>query len=184
MKELPKVYQWLLQERGPRMLLEALRLYGTLEQQGSANNPAIMAWAKEVGEDVSKIYWADSVPWCGLAMALIAKRSGYDPPHDPLWALNWGSFGQHAPNPMLGDVLTFIRTGSDGKRAGHVTLYIGEDDRSFHCLGGNQSDAFNITTINKTRLYQARRPIFKIGQPENVRRIYLRPTGQQTGSLQ
>lgn len=35
---LPDRYAWLAREPGPRMLVEALKMYGTLEKPGAANN--------------------------------------------------------------------------------------------------------------------------------------------------
>lgn len=169
---LPARYQWLAREPGPKMLVEALKLFGTLEGPGNANNPTIIAWAKEVGGEVADVYRADSVPWCGLFMAVVAKRAGKDLPQHPLWALSWAAWGAKVDKPMLGDVLTFTRNGG-----GHVTLYIGEDADNYHCLGGNQSDQVCITRIAKGRLYAARRPLYRV-QPENVRVVALAATGE------
>jgi uncharacterized protein (TIGR02594 family) len=168
---LPSRYGWLARESGPKMLIEGLKLYGTLEAPGSKNNPTILAWAKEVGGEVADVYKADSIPWCGLFMALIAKRAGKEVPKHPLWALSWSAFGAKAPKPMLGDVLTFTRNGG-----GHVALYVGEDDAAYHCLGGNQSDAVTITRVAKSRLYAARRPLYR-EQPSNVRVVHLAGNG-------
>jgi uncharacterized protein (TIGR02594 family) len=132
---LPSRYGWLAREPGPKMIVEALKLYGTLETPGSVNNPTIIAWAKEVGGEVEDIYKADSIPWCGLFMAVVAKRAGKEIPKHPLWALSWSAFGAKVPDAALGDVLVFVRNGG-----GHVGLYVGEDASAFHVLGGNQSD--------------------------------------------
>lgn len=172
MPALPTKYQWLANEPGPKMIVEALKFYGTKEVPGkSANNKVIMDWAKEIGGKVEKLYTADAVPWCGLFMAVIAKRTGRKLPVDPLWALHWGTFGVASPEPMLGDVLTFIRPGG-----GHVALYVGEDKDCYHVIGGNQSDAVTITRIEKKRLYRARRPAYNV-QPANVRKIMLSAAG-------
>jgi uncharacterized protein (TIGR02594 family) len=168
---LPSRYGWLARESGPKMLIEALKLYGTLEAPGSKNNPTIIAWAKEVGGEVADVYSADSIPWCGLFMAVVAKRAGKEVPKHPLWALSWSAFGAKAAKPMLGDVLTFTRNGG-----GHVALYVGEDEGAFHILGGNQSDAVTITRIAKSRLYAARRPLYR-EQPANVRVVHLASNG-------
>ena len=90
---------------------------------------------------------------------------------DPLWALNWGNFGVHTKQPMLGDVLVFIRNGG-----GHVGLYVGEDAEAYHVLGGNQSDSVCFTRIAKARLYTARRPEYNL-QPANVRVVTLAKSG-------
>lgn len=168
---LPSRYAWLAREPGPKMILEALKLFGTMEKPGAANNPTILAWAKEVGGDVADIYKADSIPWCGLFMAVVARRAGKEPPKHPLWALSWSAFGAKSPAPALGDVLVFTRGGG-----GHVGLYVGEDAFAFHVLGGNQSDRVCIARIAKARLYAARRPLYRV-QPTNVRPIRLESTG-------
>lgn len=167
---IPGQYAWLSNEPGPKMLLEALKLFGTIEAAGAADNPTILAWAKELG--LAKTYSHDSIPWCGLFVAIVAKRAGKDVVDSPLWALSWADFGRPAEGgAMLGDVLTFKRDGG-----GHVALYIGEDGGAYHCLGGNQSDKVCITRIAKYRLYRARRPIYT-AQPINVRRVHLVASG-------
>jgi uncharacterized protein (TIGR02594 family) len=176
---LEEKYRWLLNEPGPIMVKRALELYNIMETPGTRNNPVIINWAKEIGGKVEDIYKADEIPWCGLFMAVVAKRANKQLPNTPLWALNWGTFGKHIDVPMLGDVLVFVRTTSDGKKAGHVGLYIGEDDTCYHVLGGNQSDAVNIQRKEKIRLYTSRRPNYNI-QPKNVRRILLKKTGTPT----
>jgi uncharacterized protein (TIGR02594 family) len=153
------------------MIVEALKLFGTMEKPGAANNPTIVAWAQEVGGEVADVYKADSIPWCGLFMAVVAKRAGKEPPKHPLWALSWSVFGARSSAPALGDVLVFTRSGG-----GHVGLYVGEDASAFHVLGGNQSDSVCITRIAKARLYAARRPLYRV-EPANVRPIRLEATG-------
>lgn len=167
---LPEQYQWLEKEGAPKMIVEALKLFGTHEVVGKGDNPIILQWAKELGLND---YRKDDIAWCGLFMAYVAKQAGKDVPKNPLWALNWAKFGTPSDKPMLGDVLTFQREGG-----GHVALYVGEDKDCFHCLGGNQSDQVTISLIKKTRLFKARRPIYKTGQPTNVRQIFLNAKGE------
>lgn len=167
---LPKQYSWLAKEPSPKMILEALKLFGTVEAAGAKDSPAIMAWAAEIG--LRNTYSHDSIPWCGLFMGVVAKRAGKAVVASPLWALSWVKFGIPAPVPMLGDVLTFKRDGG-----GHVALYVGEDNSTYHCLGGNQSDKVCITRISKNRFYRCRRPTYRV-QPSNVRRVHLSATGE------
>lgn len=168
--QLPQQYRWLT-GLGllPRMVSEALAEFGCIETPGPGNNPTIMEWAREVG--VQAVYTADSVPWCGLFMGVVAKRAAKSLPSSPLWALSWSKFGDEAGQPRLGDVLTFVRKGG-----GHVALYIGEDKAAYHVLGGNQSDAVSFTRIDKARLYRVRRPHYNVA-PATARPIVLEATG-------
>lgn len=167
---LPKLYSWLSDEDAPRMLIEGLKLYGTKEVVGKQHNPVILGWAKEVG--LENVYIADEIPWCGLVHAVLCKRSDKKVVKDPLWALNWANWEDDVKEPMLGDTCTFKRPGG-----GHVGLYVGEDKVAYHILGGNQANGYNITRIEKSRLYKARRPKWVIAQPDNVRKIFLSATG-------
>jgi uncharacterized protein (TIGR02594 family) len=166
-------YEWLLDEPGPNMLLEAIKLFGTREVLGPKNNPTIMAWAKEVHTS----YPGDSTAWCGLFLSIVAKRAGWDyhPVGNALWARNWASWGTSQHVAMLGDVLVFPRG-----EGGHVTLYVGEDKTSYHCLGGNQGDGVSIVRKPKTPIIAIRRAPWKISQPESVRQIFLSPKGAPT----
>lgn len=165
---LPTAYAWLLSEPGPKMLVEALKLHGTLETPGARDNPTILGWAREVGLGT---YSHDAIPWCGLFLAVVASRAGKRLPHGPLWALNWARWGEDGGQPELGDVLVFTRPGG-----GHVGIYVGEDADAYHVLGGNQRDAVSITRVGKDRLYTCR-AYYAVGRPANVRPIVLSPTG-------
>lgn len=170
---LPNKYQWLHKEQAPRHLLKALELFGTTEIAGPQHNPVIMGWAQETG---LKYYTNDEIPWCGLYIAVVMKRSNRDVVKDPLWARNWASFGVKVDAPMLADILVFSR-GSGG----HVGLYVGEDETSYHVLGGNQGDSVSIVRIAKDRLIASRRPPYHT-QPLNVRKIQLDSTGTITST--
>lgn len=172
MLNLPKKYSYLRYEPAPKMLLELLKLYGIEEVLGPGDSPAIMAWAKETK---SKNYTHDSVAWCGLTIAIAAKRAGWEcqPKGNGLWARNWAAWGSGQKIAMLGDVLVFPRG-----VGGHVTMYVGEDKDYYHCLGGNQSDMVNIVRKAKTPILAIRRAAWKRYQPDNVRRIWLGTTGQ------
>ena len=183
MPTIPKQYAWILNEKGPKMMLEALKEFGTIEAAGNANNQKIIKWAAEVGGTVANVYKNDAIPWCGLFMAVIALRAGKIPPKDPLWALNWGNFGHHVDQGAFGDTLVFVRKTPNGATAGHVALYVGEDATTYHCLGGNQSDQVSFTRMAKTRLYTIRRPDY-VTQPAQVRRIVLAATGKLSANEQ
>jgi uncharacterized protein (TIGR02594 family) len=177
---LPAAYAWLASSvrannGSPFMIAEALKLYGIHEGLGVADNPQILQWAVEAG--VSG-YVHDAEPWCGLFMAIVAKRAGKLAPAKPLWALNWTQFGEASPVPSLGDVLVFERETPDHHPAGHVGLYVGQSytAKFFHVLGGNESDQVNIVREPAERLRAVRRPIYRT-LPANVRPVMLSDDG-------
>lgn len=170
---LPNKYKWLENEKFPKILLEALKLYGTKEIKGGQHNPEIISWAQELGGWVSDYYKADEIAWCGLFMGICAKRAGYEFTQEVLSARAWLKWGIPSSKPMLGDVLIFSRDGG-----GHVGLYVGEDKNCFHVLGGNQGDSVSIVRIVKARLIGSRRCKWKIGQPKNIRQIRLSNEGE------
>lgn len=169
---LPKEYQWLDKEPSPKILKEALKLYGVVETPGTKNNPTIMAWAATLGTDYKKVYNADSIPWCGLFMGYVCHKAGVEVPKNVLWALSWSAWGTPKQKAELGDVLVFKRDGG-----GHVGIYVGENATHYYVLGGNQSDSVNITKIVKTRLYAIRETEWKIAKPSNIRSITLNNKG-------
>lgn len=167
---LPVSYKWLLDLNPlPKTVAEALKLFGTLEKSGAANNPTILSWAKELG--LSTSYSADSIPWCGLFAAIVTKRAGKTVVENPLWARNWTNFGIKSPKAGLGDILVFVRNGG-----GHVGFYVGEDATTYHVLGGNQSDQVCIRRIEKSRCIAVRRPIYNV-QPDTVKPYHLSTGG-------
>lgn len=172
---LPKEHAWLANEPGPRILLEMLKLYGTIETPGDKSNPLILSWAKEIG--LGHVYKGDNIPWCGLTVAYAAAQAGWDyaPRGNALWARNWLAWGTPVDlgDEMLGDVLVFER----GPVSGHVGVDVGENKTHFSVVGGNQGDAVNIKWIEKARLISARRCPWRIIQPANVRKVMLGKTG-------
>jgi uncharacterized protein (TIGR02594 family) len=133
---------------------EALRLKGTREAAGSADNQVILRWAARLG----LAYAHDSVAWCGLFAAhCIGATLPDEPlPNNPLGARNWLRFGREVA-PVQGAVLVFWR-GSPSGWTGHVGFHAGEDDEVFHVLGGNQANAVTIARVERRRLLGARWP--------------------------
>jgi uncharacterized protein (TIGR02594 family) len=157
-------FTYLKSEPAPRHLVEAVNLLGVTETQGKENNPIILGWAKELQ---LKDYNADSIPWCGLFVAIVVKRANRIPIGNPLWARNWAKWGEAVSAAMLGDILVFSRGDF-----GHVGIYVGEDTSRYHVLGGNQGDAVSIVPILKARCIAVRRPAY-INQPQNIRSIFI-----------
>ena len=171
MNPLPPSYRWLARlEPLPRMVAAALAELGVRETTGPGNTARILQWARETGLEAG--YTSDAIPWCGLFMAHVARVAGREIPPSPLWALSWARFGVEGGQPELGDVLVFQRPGG-----GHVGLYIGEDSRCYHVLGGNQGDRVGITRIARERLYAVRQPPY-VNKPRSAATYLLAATGE------
>ena len=153
----------------PKIVTTGLSLIGTIEKPGSSSNPIILSWAKECG--LNKVYNSDEIPWCGLYISVVVKRTGRDIIESPLWARSWSKWGEASGVPSLGDILVFKR-GSGG----HVGIYIAEDTDCYHVLGGNQSNAVTITRIRKDRCIAARKPKYN-NRPASAKPYIVEPNG-------
>lgn len=170
MSNLPTKYAWLAQEGAPRLLVEALKLYGVAEVPGPKHNPTILGWLKRLA-----FGWItdDETPWCGTSLAYAAVEAGVAVRHPEMpRAFWWCGWGNPVAVPMLGDVVVLTIS--------HVGIYVGEDATHYYLLGGNQGNAYNISRFPKAWLKCARRTPWKIAQPANVRRIWLKPDGTST----
>lgn len=163
-------YTYLNNEKGPKVIDEALKLLGIKEIAGPKHEKAILDWAKTLG---LKNYKDDETAWCGLFAAIVVYRAGFEVVKDPLWADNWRKFGTKQKTAMKGDVLTFKRPGGN-----HVAFYVGEDDECYHVIGGNQSNKVGFTRMEKSRLTGIQRCPWKISQPDTVRQVFLSESGE------
>lgn len=171
---LPPQYRWLSKERAPRLLIEALKYYGTEEIKGERHNPEILAWARKVNPLVAGWYDRDEHPWCALFISYLCKTLDLPVPEgfEAVRARGFATWGHQAPEAMLGDLLVFSRVGG-----GHVGIYVGEDKEAYHVLGGNQADKVCIIRIAKNRCTAIRRTPWKVKQPGNVRKVILSAAG-------
>lgn len=165
-KQFPLEWEWLLREPGPKILLEAISHYGILEHPGKGSFPNFDRWTYELG--ISQVITDDDIPWCGVFVGICALRAGWDVPLYPYRALQWLTWGQAATIPELGCVLVFNRKGG-----GHVGFYVGETNKEYAVLGGNQSNMVNISLIEKSRLMGQRECPWRIAKPGNIRPVHL-----------
>jgi uncharacterized protein (TIGR02594 family) len=151
--------------KDPAWLTAARAKLGTREAAGAANSATILGWAKRLGTRVlGMVYNADSVPWCGVFVAVCLAEDGIAAAPLAVRATSWAAWGQALRPERLapGAIMVFARPGG-----GHVGFYVGEDAVAYHVLGGNQGDAVTITRIAKSRCIARRwppgRPV--IGKP-------------------
>ena len=186
-KPLPAKFQFLLQDpKAPLMVQEAIKLYGTLETPGAANNPTILGWADEIArvtdskydDWVADFYNADSIAWCGLFIAICALRSSQGRPErypvdKYLSALAWANWGTpvKVEDALIGDVGTKKRSGG-----GHVFIIIGMTPTSLWGIGGNQNDAVTIAEFPKSVVHSVSRPKY-IVKPDGARKVMVTSAG-------
>lgn len=151
MTALPSQYAWVTRETGPKMLLEAVALFGTREFVGARHNPVILGWAKESGQPDCT---SDETAWCGLFAGVCAHRAGWAArlKGNALWGCAIGQDG--APGRIA---RCWAMCSSSPAAGGHMALYVGEDPRQFHILGGNQGNEVTIILKEKAPLIACRR---------------------------
>lgn len=169
---IPEKYKYLEKSTMPKVIQAALNMVGIKEIKGSKHNPVIIGWAKTLG--IEKLYTTDELAWCGLAHAVALLRGGKPASlegWDILRALKYETYGMGVAKPGIGDTLVFKRPGG-----GHVGFYVGESKKTYHVLGGNQSDSYGFTEIEKTRLVAARSPIYTL-RPATAVPMYISASG-------
>ena len=151
----------------PPWLTEARSLLGTRETPGSASNPIIIDWAR----NIDQWYPGDDVPWCGLFVAHCMAAGAPDEPQafNRLGARNWLEYGQ-AADAELGAVVVFWRTHKTKSWNGHVAILTGQSHTALRVVGGNQSDNVTETWIARDRLLGFRKPMGATGVSAPVAR--------------
>lgn len=141
----------------PSWLHHALSYLGVEEVAGTANNPTIMEWAKELGID----YDGDWVAWCGLFVAAMLRKGSQeiDLPDNILGARNYLKVGREIEKNHIrfGDLVIFWRK-SKSSWEGHVGFYMGHVGKWIIMLGGNQSQSVSIALYDSERILGIRRP--------------------------
>lgn len=135
----------------PRWLGIARQYVGVREIAGPKHNKIIMGWLQRLKSWIKD----DETPWCGSFVAAVMQEAGLPYPSAYPRAKAWADYGASLRTTHLapGTILVFSRDGG-----GHVGFYVGEDATAYHVLGGNQSNAVNITRILKSRCIATRWP--------------------------
>lgn len=130
----------------------ALAEQGVKEYPGDRDNPRIVEYLKST--NLGAPYDSDDETyWCAAFVNWCVERSRYEGT-DSAWARSWLNWGRKADAPRRGCIVVFSR----GASSGHVGFYIGETHTQIKVLGGNQSDAVNISNYAKSKLLGYRLP--------------------------
>lgn len=141
----------------------ARKYIGTVEIKGSKHNQKITDWIKAAEKGTKQnLSWLfgknskgatnynDEVAWCGSFLAGVFTEIGlvHKIPKNFFRAADWATVGTKLNKPAYGCVVTFSRTGG-----GHVGLVVGVTKSGMlKVLGGNQSDAVNISDFDPRRV--------------------------------
>ena len=138
------------------MLNKVAEFYGLAEFPGNSHNDNVVSLFHELGY---KNINDDETPWCAAFMNYCAKQIGAQYPSG-LRAKSWLDIGKGTKSPMPGDIIVFWRNNKKST-AGHVGMYITEDNDYVYCFGGNQADKVQICPFPKERIIQYRKLITK-----------------------
>ncbi len=116
------------------------KYYGIKEIPGNKHNKQVVNFFHELG---FTHYNTDETPWCSAFINFCAKKNGAKYAVG-LRARNWMNCGKAANPPKVGNIVVF-GWGGKNSTAGHVGIYICQDEENTYCLGGNQTDEVNIT---------------------------------------
>lgn len=133
--------------RSPDWMLDMYKMIGKHERH---DRFALQDWLSSSSQPVDPLI----TPWCGVAIDACFRNTGVNPddlPGNPALAINWLKFGHSADEATIGSILVFWR-GYPQSWKGHVGFYVGESDKYYYVLGGNQSNRVSVTRIGKHRL--------------------------------
>lgn len=137
----------------PAWMAEARALIGLKEIVGSKHEPRIVKFFADAGHPWVK---DDETAWCAAFVNAMLKRVGIEGTGS-LAARSFLDWGEKLDKPRVGCIVVFSRGNPKGWQ-GHVGFYVGEDKTYVHVLGGNQSNAVNISRYSKARLLGYRWP--------------------------
>lgn len=143
--------------RNYKVLAQAASQIGTLEWK-DGSNPQVEEYldygSRKDNEDSGL---GDHIPWCAGFVAWCCEKVGMGSTNS-LMARSyekWGISSKSAPLP--GDIVTFYRNGLRSGQ-GHVGFFLGwQRTGQVLVLGGNQSDAVNVTSYSHGRMTDIRR---------------------------
>ena len=97
----------------------------------------------------------DEIPWNAAFVNWVMEQAGYVGT-DSGRARSWLTWGLPLAESTRGCIAVF--SGGDNPQTGHVGFYLGEDESGMEILGGNQSNAVSISSLDRSRLLGCRWP--------------------------
>lgn len=137
-------------ERMPPWMAEMNRRAGLNEVR---DNAALSDWLRSWGRFLGN---PKDLPWCGDAVeTCVAKTLPDEPlPSNPFFAQAWAKFGKDVGSPIVGAIGVIRWTPSSG----HVGIVAGVSGDRVNLLGGNQSNAINVSSFPRSKFIAFRWP--------------------------
>jgi uncharacterized protein (TIGR02594 family) len=134
-------------------LAEAARLYDDDGKVGLRDRRQLIRLVARLHKRIPT-----DLPWCGLFVGHCMLTAFPDQRLPWLWVRGrpWRRYGRPA-EPQLGAILVFWLRWQNSP-FGHVGFYWGEDEDTYHVLGGNQHRSILIERFPKHRLIDCRWP--------------------------
>lgn len=133
----------------PQWVATAEAEIGQKEVVGKKHNPRVLEYHKTVAGKIS----TDETPWCSSFVNWVMTNSGAGGTNSAR-ALSWKGYGTESKTPAYGSIAVI----SWGGGKGHVGIVVGTSGNSVLLLGGNQSNAVNISPFAKSKIVSYRLP--------------------------
>lgn len=138
----------------PTWMPKARKEIGTKAFSGTADNPDVVKYLKSVDSLSASDQRNDETAWCSAFVNWCMEEVGIKGTESAA-ARSWLKWGKKLNKPEQGCVVVLWR-GSPNSWQGHVGFFIEEDSSKVYLLGGNQSDAVNISAYSKDRILDYR----------------------------
>lgn len=154
------------QPNDPQWLTHAFGEIGTKEITGLDHHPRVLQYHACTGLGATD----DETPWCSAFMCFVMQRCGIQSTRSAA-SLSWLRWGKALKRPVRGCIVVFERADKNGNiipNRGHVGIWLGEDARVVHVLGGNQSNQVMISRYRRDRVIGYRWPTLPHNSTTNV----------------
>jgi uncharacterized protein (TIGR02594 family) len=122
---------------------------GVKEFSGAADNPEVVKYLKSCAELGGVHQRNDETAWCSAFVNWCVEQAGFEGTESAA-ARSWMQWGRPITAPRVGCIVVLRRTNNPA--FGHVGFFVKATDRLVFLLGGNQSDAVNVTAFDRSRV--------------------------------
>ena len=138
---------------GPAWYKRGMDLRGLKEKPGPEHEEQILAMWDRIGLDQIN---DDETAWCAAAQCYCLEEAGERSPRAPN-ARSFLQWGKTLKGPKKGAIVVFWRV-SKRSWQGHVGMVVKWDETHIWCLGGNQSNGYNISKYPRRKVLGYRWP--------------------------